>query len=155
MFVFQAIQTQEPSCASAHGKQRCPVHFDRKTLYPTTVLEDDLANLITKEVLLLTGNSFTDHQLHNDVLGRAQKLGHTSGELLRIKLEPKLDLLLSVSPVNVLPKPAEVDDFSAYPGPLRVKVSGLDRMVGQRQGMQDARLPRAVGTVDQCDRSQR
>ena len=101
--------------------------------------------LISKEILLLAGDSFTDHQFHHDVLGRAQKLGYTSGELLRIELEPKLDLFLSVSPVNVLPKPTEVDDFSADPSPLRVEVSGLDRMVGQRQCMQDARLPRAVG----------
>ena len=146
---------RSPPCTSAHGKQRCSVHFDRKTLYPTTVLEDDLANLISNEILLLAGDSFTDHQLHHDVLSRAKKLGHTSGELLRIELEPKFDLFLSVSPVNVLPKPTEVDDFSADPSPLRVEVPGLDRMVGQRQGMQDARLPRAVGAVDQRDRSQR
>ena len=132
MAVFQPIQTQDSSCTSAHGKQRCPVHFDRKTLYPTTVFEDDLANLISKEILLLAGDSFTDHQLYDDILGRTKKLGHTSGELLRIEFEPKLDLILPISPVNVLPKPTEVDDFSADPSPLRVEVSGLDRMMGQR-----------------------
>ena len=96
---------------------------------------DDLANLVSNEILLLARDSFTDHQLHHDVLGRAKKLGHASGELLRIELEPKFDLFRSVSPVNVSPKPTEVDDFSANPSPLRVEVSGLDRMVGQRQGI--------------------
>ena len=125
-----------------------------ETHHPATVLEDDLANLISRKSLLLAGDSFPDHQLHHEVLGQPKKLGHTSGEQLRIELESKLDVFLPISPVNVLPKPTKVDDFSTNPSPLRVEVAGLDRMVSQRQCMQDARLPRAVGAVDQRERSQ-
>ena len=67
--MFEPIQTQERPCASTHGNQRYSVHLDCKALDPTTVAQDDLADSIANEVLLLARDACTDCEFHRDSLG--------------------------------------------------------------------------------------
>ena len=155
MTVIQTIKPKQSVSPSAHRQQGRFISLYGEALQSDSAFAVWLAGCVTGGHRAFVRGSASDSQFDRHSPGRAQNLRHPAREPVRVQFEDELHLSIPIASVHVLPKASEIDRFTADPGSPGIEIPRLDRVMGKRQGMQNARFSRAVGAVDQRDRSQR
>ena len=154
MFLLDPVDAQHATSARAHCDKRLVVREQDAGLdaHPRAAH----ACKVTKE----RGLGFVDlahadghRKLHGT--HRRQQLAQPAGKLSGVQLDRPLDAPAGVAPVHILAETAQVDGLAANFGALGIEVTRQDRVMRERQAVDDARLAGTIGAVDQGNRAQR
>ena len=155
MSMVEAIEPQQSAGPRAHGEQRHIVHFKAKPFNAHLRAAIEFPRVISEEALWISPERFADRQPNGNPACRAQQGRHAPGKASRFKLETELQRSFPLVSMYVLSKPAQVDGFPSDLGPLDVQIPGFSGMMGQSQGVENARFSCTVGTVNERNGSQR
>ena len=138
MTVAQAIKPIQSVSPNAHGKQGRSVGLYGEAFHLGSAFAIRLAGRMAGGCRLLVRESASDSQFDRHLPGGAQNFRHSTREPVGVQFEDEFHLSVPITFVHVLPETSEIDRVTADSGSPRIEITGFDRVVGKRQGVQNA-----------------